>query len=135
MVSGDGFAIIAKILIMKVRFLFFIFHYYNNIVRIKCNRCGKGNDNILNLQQQQLNRRQNMRDNGEGRFDIYYCPLMKAKISLQRNMESNLRNKNQQFIERPGDWICAKCQNLNFAFRTNCNRCHLPKNEKQKNSP
>ena len=37
------------------------------------------------------------------------------------------------FIERPGDWICSNCQNLNFSFRTNCNRCHLPKNEKQKN--
>ena len=117
---------------MKVRFLFFIFYYYNNIVRIKCNRCGKGNDNILNLQQQQLNRRPNMRDNGEGRFDIYYCPLMKAKISLQRNMESNLRNKNQQFIERPGDWICYNCQNLNFTFRTNCNSCHMPKIENNK---
>jgi hypothetical protein len=41
------------------------------------------------------------------------------------------RNK-KSFIERPGDWICYNCKNLNFAFRTNCNRCHLTKSENQK---
>ena len=32
------------------------------------------------------------------------------------------------FIERPGDWICFNCHNINFAFRTKCNRCHITKN-------
>ena len=41
------------------------------------------------------------------------------------------RNK-KSFIERPGDWVCCNCKNLNFAFRTNCNRCHLTKSENQK---
>lgn len=31
------------------------------------------------------------------------------------------------FFERPGDWICMNCHNLNFSFRTNCNRCHIMK--------
>ena len=26
---------------------------------------------------------------------------------------------------RAGDWICQRCNNHNFSFRTNCNMCHL----------
>ena len=37
--------------------------------------------------------------------------------------------KIRPFGERTGDWICKKCRNLNFAFRTECNRCKLPKKE------
>ena len=28
---------------------------------------------------------------------------------------------------RPGDWVCAGCQNLNFASKRQCNRCHMPR--------
>ena len=35
--------------------------------------------------------------------------------------------KLRPFTERSGDWICKNCRNLNFAFRTECNRCKLPK--------
>lgn len=41
------------------------------------------------------------------------------------------QNFKKPFIERAGDWICLNCHNLNFAFRTNCNRCHLTKRENQ----
>ena len=34
-----------------------------------------------------------------------------------------------QFSERVGDWICFNCKNLNFSFRTVCNRCQLSKDE------
>lgn len=37
--------------------------------------------------------------------------------------------KMRPFCERTGDWICKKCRNLNFSFRTECNRCKLPKKE------
>ena len=38
--------------------------------------------------------------------------------------------KNKGFIyERKGDWICQICNNLNFSFRTKCNRCKIPKEE------
>ena len=62
---------------------------------------------------------------------------MKARIFLGgKNQENNLNNNNfnnkKMFIEKPGDWICNNCQNLNFSFRTNCNRCHMPKSENQK---
>ena len=29
--------------------------------------------------------------------------------------------------EKAGDWICPCCLNFNFAFRVECNRCHLHK--------
>jgi hypothetical protein len=69
--------------------------------------------------------------------EIYHCPFMKARIFLGgKNQENNLNNNNfnnkKIFIEKPGDWICNNCQNLNFSFRTNCNRCHMPKSENQK---
>lgn len=31
--------------------------------------------------------------------------------------------------EREGDWRCEACSNLNFAFRSECNRCHLTRTE------
>ena len=69
--------------------------------------------------------------------EIYHCPLMKAKIFLkgnntQENDIQDIYNNRKPFNERLGDWICYNCQNLNFTFRTNCNRCHMPKSENQK---
>lgn len=29
--------------------------------------------------------------------------------------------------EKVGDWVCGICLNFNFAFRSECNRCHTPK--------
>ncbi len=31
------------------------------------------------------------------------------------------------YIPRQGDWSCAECGNVNFAFRTECRRCHVTK--------
>ena len=41
--------------------------------------------------------------------------------------------KGKHFIERNGDWICSSCKNLNFTFRIICNRCHLLKDDSEKN--
>ena len=49
------------------------------------------------------------------------------------------KQRTKKFIEeRPGDWICFYCQNLNFAFRNKCNRCgvlkEISESEKCKNN-
>ena len=31
--------------------------------------------------------------------------------------------------KREGDWKCIVCQNINFAFREECNRCRLVSRE------
>ena len=35
--------------------------------------------------------------------------------------------KKKLLIEKKGDWICTFCGNLNFSFRTRCNRCKASK--------
>ena len=31
--------------------------------------------------------------------------------------------------EVPQDWVCLKCNNLNFSFRKRCNRCKVQSRE------
>ena len=58
------------------------------------------------------------------------------KFELKPNNLNVNKNKKTEFQERKGDWRCALCNNLNFAFRTKCNRCQalkinqLPQNNK-----
>jgi len=40
-----------------------------------------------------------------------------------------LPKSKKPFSERPGDWVCIKCKNLNFSFRNSCNRCETTKIE------
>ena len=60
------------------------------------------------------------------------CELQsKSNKTLRHNIsETNLINSpsfKKNLHERLGDWICIKCKNLNFSFRSVCNRCELPK--------
>ena len=41
----------------------------------------------------------------------------KVKIPFQKKKKQN------NIKERKGDWVCQFCSNINFAFRTICNRC------------
>ena len=51
--------------------------------------------------------------------------------NIENNKEfeflNNNKNKKKGFQERRGDWKCALCHNLNFAFRMKCNRCQALK--------
>ena len=117
-------------------------------MRYECYRCGKNNGNLLfNHNFSSLNTNnftpinQNIfpnmpnYDNGNIQFNNnqnqrnndYYSN------SLELNNSTNFQNNNiynkfkKPFIEKAGDWICFNCHNLNFAFRTNCNICHMTK--------
>ena len=58
---------------------------------------------------------------------FFINPLPKTSKNV---FNKYLKNKNiKPFVERTGDWICKKCQNLNFSFRNKCNRCGLEKTE------
>ena len=44
-----------------------------------------------------------------------------------KNRTSHKKNKFPR--EKKMDWVCPLCHNLNYAFRTICNRCKIPKKE------
>ena len=55
---------------------------------------------------------------------------MTPKLINKNKREMNYNNEDKRkkpLIERKGDWLCPKCNNLNFAFRLICNRCQSPK--------
>ena len=58
---------------------------------------------------------------------------MNPKIINQNKKNSVNKNKKKVLEKRNGDWSCQRCKNLNFAFRTSCNRCNLPKHTAIKN--
>lgn len=58
--------------------------------------------------------------------NIFINPMAKTPKNFYNKFQGK---KMRPFTERSGDWICKNCKNLNFAFRTECNRCKLPKKE------
>ena len=57
---------------------------------------------------------------------IFYNPLIKNPKNI---FVKYPKKKTRPFTERQGDWICKFCKNLNFAFRNECNRCHMLKKD------
>ena len=118
-------------------------------MRIQCNRCGEfqnqiifnsnngslnstenhyvrsklSNSNFINNNNTNNNYIENLND-----FFDNLSPLKYSHSYSKKNKKKN-KKKKKHFSEREGDWICFNCDNLNFGFRTNCNRCHLTKGE------
>ena len=83
----------------------------NFAFRTECNRCGEARGAGGGRGPRQDDRRggsqgYQSRDRQGGRFE---------------------RNDRGQGNRNGGDWDCPKCRNNNFAFRTECNSCGLPK--------
>lgn len=63
--------------------------------------------------------------------------LPNNKICYHNNNKDKQKNninvfkKKKYFKERVGDWVCYRCNNLNFSFRTICNRCKIAKSTSQ----
>ena len=60
------------------------------------------------------------------RGPIFFNPMIKPQKGFYGKYP---KKKARPFTERTGDWICKNCKNLNFAFRNECNRCKIPKND------
>jgi len=58
-------------------------------------------------------------------------PLHKSNSTVTPS-SNTVKKVKKPFVERPGDWVCIKCKNLNFSFRGVCNRCQLTKLESDK---
>ena len=50
-------------------------------------------------------------------------PGMQENDHKQQNQANNQKQNAQG--HRAGDWICVKCNNLNYSFRNRCNRCQI----------
>ncbi|MBT61316.1 MAG: hypothetical protein CMA63_07190 [Euryarchaeota archaeon] len=80
----------------------------NFAFRQECNRCGEPRGRGGGGHSHRNDRRDNRRDDRQGgRFD-----------------RNDRRNDNRN---GGGDWDCPKCNNSNFAFRQECNRCGEPR--------
>ena len=96
------------------------------------NEQGKYNINQIpqiDLGKEEKNIKQTPLSLNSNKFD--YSKIINNKgINSSNYSLSNYNQKEKQkkpFEIRAGDWTCFDCNNLNFAFRTKCNRCGLPK--------
>ena len=90
---------------------------FNYETRKKCNKCNeiKNPKKIIhNNNNSNNNMMNNNSKNNETHNNTY--PI---------HDNNNTSSKDNLFVS--GDWICCKCNNLNYSFRVVCNRCNVPK--------
>eukprot|EP01017_Pseudomicrothorax_dubius_P009432 TRINITY_DN131_c0_g1_i2.p1 TRINITY_DN131_c0_g1~~TRINITY_DN131_c0_g1_i2.p1 ORF type:complete len:280 (+),score=80.20 TRINITY_DN131_c0_g1_i2:83-922(+) len=52
-------------------------------------------------------------------------PIESQLMRARRSLKPKKANKALPTSVRAGDWICLMCNNLNFSFRNECNRCQV----------
>ena len=68
--------------------------------------------------------------NYETRNKCNRCGITKKPkkiVDLKTKTEQKIFNDIKERNNKKGDWICINCRNLNYSFRTFCNRCKIPK--------
>ena len=66
--------------------------------------------------------------NGSPSYYNFQKNKAKQKNDAKKGQKKRkIEKKRRTLIEREGDWTCFNCKNLNFSFRTQCNRCFTPK--------
>ena len=73
-----------------------------------------------------------LNNNIQSKSQMINNQLNKPLFSFDFDADKKSKKNNNKIISRKGDWVCCKCANLNFAFRSYCNRCHLTKSENQR---
>ena len=53
-------------------------------------------------------------------------------ITKNNNIYLLNKIKSNNIRDKKNDWICSNCNNLNFSFRTKCNRCKIRKEDSDK---
>jgi len=137
--------------VSKILFILIIF-----IAGDLCNRCGNINKNI-NYQNYTSFSSSNLPFvySFENKFPPF-SNVNNDSNNLKSNYINSANNQNDQFLfskntkknkkakktnnqkhkgKRPFDWICNRCNNLNYSFRVICNICNLPRNENQFYNP
>ena len=61
--------------------------------------------------------------NTNSQNDNFFFSKNTKKSKAKKNNNQKIKDK------RPFDWICNRCNNLNYSFRIICNICNLPRNE------
>ena len=91
--------------------------YYNNNSSSFVN-CDINNINNRNIYHKNFNCYQNNQNEEEN--ILSKIPKTKKGKKTQKKLIQKYKNK------RPYDWICNRCLNLNYSFRSVCNICKLP---------
>ena len=65
--------------------------------------------------------------------EYFIIPVNKVnKFNKFKQFELITTKTKKKFVERKGDWKCSKCKNINFSFRSQCNKCKISKEESDK---
>ena len=68
--------------------------------------------------------------NYETRNKCNRCGIVKKPkkiIDIKQKVDPKTIKETKERNNKKGDWICLNCRNLNYSFRTICNRCKIPK--------
>ena len=98
----------------------FIGNYFNNILNLN-NQQNQQETNFIQLQNQP-------------KLNPLFFSYNESQGQLKNsgNNKTNSKKNSSKIPKKPldkrkGDWQCPRCNNLNFSFRVECNRCQLPK--------